>query len=184
MDVYTEKVDCTNVKSVKEDLLKFLSDYEVYVYTRADKGYEYLGMYSFMLVIKNPYSNETLDIELGGSFTVFFSNWHAHYFAFDNDYEQMKRDIKGLLSGSIGALLVMDSSNKLIVTDLCSADFTKMTDKLQFLRSHIYNEDKFEKIIKTGGSMHIVFWNPAKLLRFDIIADGEVNDEYSNQLME
>ena len=34
----------------------------------------------------------------------------------------------------------------LVVTDLCSADFTKMTDKLQFLRSHIYNEDKFEKL--------------------------------------
>lgn len=72
----------------------------------------------------------------------------------------------------------------LVVTDLCSADFTKMTDKLQFLRSHIYNEDKFEKIIKTGGSMHVVFWNPAESLMFDIIADGEVNDEYSTQLME
>lgn len=184
MDVYTEKVDCTNVKSVKEDLLKFLSDYEVYVYTRADKGYEYLGMYSFMLVIKNPYSNETLDIELGGSFTVFFSNWHAHYFAFDSEYEQMKKDIRGLLNGSIGALSVMDSSNKLIVTDLCSADFTKMTDKLLFLRSHIYDEDKFETIIKTGGSMHVVFWNTAESLMFDIIADDKFKDEYSTKLMD
>ena len=32
--------------------------------------------------------------------------------------------------------------------------------------------------------MHVVFWNPAESLMFDIIADGEVNDEYSTQLME
>ncbi|WP_029543025.1 hypothetical protein [Selenomonas sp. AB3002] len=160
-----------NRVQLKEDLLRYFGDYEVEVYSRGNKGYEYLEADDFVLVIKNPYCNKTLDIELRGDFTVFFSDWHAHYFAFDNDYEEMKKDILGLLRGKIGVMLAVDSLNKPLSSHLCSARLTGLTDKFHLLNRYVHSEDVARKIIKMGGSIHIVCWNPADSSTFDIPAE-------------
>lgn len=58
---YYDEIEITASK--KEDLLQFLRGYEVSVYSNSDEGYDYLEDNDLMLVVKNPYCDETLDIE-------------------------------------------------------------------------------------------------------------------------
>lgn len=68
---YYDEIEITASK--KDDLLQLLSDYEVNVYSNADEGYDYLEENDLMLVVQNPYCNETLNIELAGEFSIFFA---------------------------------------------------------------------------------------------------------------
>ena len=97
---YYDEIEITASK--KNDLLQFLNGYEVSVYSNSDEGYDYLEDNDLMLVVKNPYCDETLDIELAGEFSLFFAGWHTHYFTYEFDYEEMKKDIMGLLKGKFG----------------------------------------------------------------------------------
>lgn len=66
---YYDEIKITTSK--KDNLLQFLKGYEVFVYSNSDEGYDYLEDNDLMLVVKNPYCNETLDIELAGEFSCF-----------------------------------------------------------------------------------------------------------------
>ena len=104
---YYDEIEITASK--KDDLLQFLKGSEVSVYSNSDEDYDYLEDNDLMLVVKNPYCDETLDIELAGEFSLFFAGWHTHYFTYEYDYEEMKKDIMGLLKDDMGALIVETS---------------------------------------------------------------------------
>lgn len=122
---YYDEIEITASK--KDDLLQFLKGYEVSVYSNSDEGYDYLDDNDLMLVVKNPYCDETLDIELAGEFSLYFAGWHTHYFTYEYDYEEMKKDIMGLLKGDIGALIATSSESWLCST-LCKDEVSHLTD--------------------------------------------------------
>ncbi len=153
--------------SKKDDLLQFLKGYEVSVYSNSDEGYDYLDDNDLMLVVKNPYCDETLDIELAGEFSLYFAGWHTHYFTYEYDYEEMKKDIMGLLKGDIGALIATSSESWLCST-LCKDEVSHLTDEIQLLKKNIPYEETIDKFTKHGDCIKVVYWNPTDTISFDV----------------
>ena len=162
---YYDEIEITASK--KDDLLQFLKGYDVSVYSNSDEGYDYLEDNDLMLVVKNPFCEETLDIELAGEFSLYFAGWHTHYFTYEYDYEEMKKDIMGLLKGNIGALIVTSSESWLCST-LCKDEVSHLTDEMQLLKKNIPYEETLDKLIKHGGCIKVVYWNPADTISFDV----------------
>lgn len=162
---YYDEIEITSSK--KDDLLQFLSEYEVNTYSNADEGYDYLEDNALMLVVKNPYCDETLDIELSGEFSLFFAGWHTHYFTYEYDYEEMKKDIRGLLKGDIGALIV-NTSKGWLCSNLCKEEVNHLTDEIQLLKTSIRHEETIDEFLKLGGCIKVVRWNPADTISFDV----------------
>ena len=152
-------------------MLQFLNGYEVSVHSNADEGYDYLEDNDLMLVVKNPYCDETLDIELAGEFSLFFAGWHTHYFTYEYDYEEMKKDIIGLLNGDIGALVVNTSEGWLCST-LYKKDVDHLTDEIQLFKESIHHKETVDKFLRLGGRINIVYWNPADTISFDVVAEN------------
>ena len=166
---YYDEIEITASK--KDDLLQLLSDYEVNVYSNADEGYDYLEENDLMLVVQNPYCNETLNIELAGEFSIFFAGWHTHYFTYEYDYSEMKKDIIGLLKGDIGALVV-DTVDGWLCSALCKDEVSHFTDEIKLLKKCISHEETVEKFIKSGGRISVVYWNPMDTICFDVFGEG------------
>jgi len=166
---YYDEIEITASK--KNDLLQFLNGYEVSVYSNSDEGYDYLEDNDLMLVVKNPYCDETLDIELAGEFSLFFAGWHTHYFTYEYDYEEMKKDIIGLLNGDIGALVVNTSEGWLCST-LYKKDVDHLTDEIQLFKESIHHKETVDKFLRLGGRINIVYWNPADTISFDVVAEN------------
>lgn len=167
---YYDEIEITASK--KEDLLKFLKGYEVSVYSNSDEGYDYLEDNDLMLVVKNPYCDETLDIELAGEFSLFFAGWHTHYFTYEYDYEEMKKDIMGLLKGDMGALIV-ETSEGWLGSSLCKDDVSHLTDEMQLLKNSFHHGETVDKFKQLGGRIKIVYWNPTDTISFDVVS-GEL----------
>lgn len=155
--------------SKKDDLLQFLKGYEVSVYSNSDEGYDYLEDNDLMLVVKNPYCNETLDIELAGEFSLFFAGWHTHYFTYEYDYEEMKKDIMGLLKGDMGALIV-ETAEGWLGSSLCKDDVSHLTDEMQLLKNSLHHGETIDKFKRLGGRIKIVYWNPTDTISFDVVS--------------
>lgn len=162
---YYEEIQYTSSKA--EDLIQFLENYEVDVLTNKDADCEYLDDNDLLLSVKNPYCDQTLDIELAGGFSVFFAGWHAHYFTYEYDYRVMKKDILGILDGSF-CVMVANTQEGWLCSVLCSDDVLHVTDGIQILRKTIQNEEIVEKLISMGGCVQIIHWNPADTISFDI----------------
>lgn len=169
---YYDEIEVTASK--KDDLLQFLKEYEVSVYSNSDKGYDYLEDNDLMLIVKNPFCDETLDIELAGEFSLFFSGWHTHYFANEYYYEKMKKDIIGLLKGDIGAMIVT-CSEKWLCSDLCREEISHLTDEIQLFEKHMQDEETIAKFIKHGGCIQVVYWNPIDTISFDVNSEDLIS---------
>lgn len=167
---YYDEIEITTSK--KEDLLQFLKGYEVSVYSNSDEGYDCLEDNDLMLVVKNPYCEETLDVELAGEFSLFFAGWHTHYFTYEYDYEEMKKDIMGLLKGDLGALTV-ETSEGWLGSSLCKEDVSHLTDEMELLKNSFHHAETVDKFKRLGGRIKIVYWNPTDTLSFDVVS-GEL----------
>lgn len=168
---YYDEIEITASK--KDDLLHFLKGYEVSVYSNSDDGYDYLEDNDLMLVVKNPYCDETLDIELAGEFSLFFAGWHTHYFTYEYDYEEMKKDIIGLLKGNIGALTI-ETSEGWLGSTLCKDEVSHLSDEMQLLKKSFQHGETIDKFSRLGGVIKITYWNPADTISFDV-APGNIN---------
>lgn len=162
---YYDEIEITASK--KDDLLQLLKGYEVSVYSKSDEGYDYPKDNDLMLVVKNPYCDKTLDIELAEEFSLFFAGWHAHYFTYEYDYGEMKQDIMGLLKGDMSALIVQTSEGW-IGSCLCKDDVSHLTDEMQLLKNNFQQDETMDKFIRLGGRIKIVYWNPANTISFDV----------------
>lgn len=163
---YYDEIEITASK--KDDLLQFLKGYEVSVYSNSDEDYDYLEDNDLMLVVKNPYCDETLDIELAGEFSLFFAGWHTHYFTYEYDYEEMKKDIMGLLKGDMGALIV-ETSEGWLGSSLCKDNVSHLTDEIQLLKNSFHHGETVDKFKRLGGRIKIVYWNPTDTISFDVV---------------
>lgn len=167
---YYDEIEITASK--KEDLLQFLKGYEVSVYSNSDEGYDYLEDNDLMLVVKNPYCDETIDIELAGEFSLYFAGWHTHYSPYEYDYGEMKNDIMGLLKGDMGALIV-ETSEGWLGSSLCRDEVSHLTDEMQLLKNSFHHGETVDKFKRLGGCIKIVYWNPTDTLSFDVVS-GEL----------
>ncbi|SDZ83694.1 hypothetical protein [Selenomonas ruminantium] len=156
----------------KDDLCNFLNEYDINLFTKLDDGYDFLDEDALMLVVNNPYCDNALEIELSGEFTVFFAGWHAHYFPYKEDYEEMKKDIKAILNDDVGALVV-DTPRGGVCDSLYYDDVFPYTDVIKIVRKYIHNEEIADKFIKSGGTIKFEYWNPQNTLTFDIPGVGE-----------
>ena len=171
-NTHQDSNDIDSSISKKNDLLKLLDDYEVKVYSNADVDYDYLSDESFMLVVINPYGDNTLEIEIGDECTVFFAGWHAHYFTFASDYEEMKKDITGILEGDIGVLLVANSTGRFMHSELYFSEISHLTDEIGLLSN--VNEETTKHLFETGGKIYVKYWKPADSFTFDIPIGGKI----------
>ena len=166
---YYDEIEITASK--KDNLLQFLKGYEVSVYSNSDEDYDYLEDNDLMLVVKNPYCDETLDIELAGEFSLFFAGWHMHYFTYEYDYEEMKKDIilcgvggQGILSV---ATIIGEAATKAGV-NLKQAEVHGMSQRGGDVQSNLRlsTEPIYSDLIPKGGCDLIISMEPMEALRY------------------
>ena len=162
---YDDDIEITASK--KDDLLHFLSGYDVKVYSNTDEGYDYLEEDDLMLVVNNPYCDEEIYIELGWEFTLSFSTWHTHYLATEYGYEKMKKDILKLLNGDMGVVIV-DSDRGWHSSCLFNGDASHFKDGKSLLKELSYDKETIKNYVELGVRVRIIYWNPEDTISFDI----------------
>ena len=95
-----------------KDILNSFADHNPKVFSKQDAGYDWLEEDdSICIVFENPYGGSPLEINIGDSerFTLFFSERHAHYEAYQEDYEDMLTRISDIFSKSFFSLFNLTS---------------------------------------------------------------------------
>lgn len=68
------------------------------VHTNAEAEFEYLGENDCAIVAKNPHGGHDITFDLVGEFILFFAGWHAHYFPYEYDFQQMLQDADDIMN--------------------------------------------------------------------------------------
>lgn len=88
-----------------DEILELLEDYEVEEYTCHDKLYDYLNEDDRVIVVKNPYSPHHLIIEKTEDVCVYFHAWQSRCYFTDNDFIELKSELKGILENRHAAII-------------------------------------------------------------------------------
>lgn len=88
----------------KDDILSRFGQYQTEVHTKAEPEYDDLECdEAVMIIIRNPYWEQDLELELDAEFTLFFGGYHTHYFTYEYDYNQMLRTVQDILDNRLCA---------------------------------------------------------------------------------
>ncbi len=160
----------------EKDILEIFADYEPMSFSKNDTGYDWLEYDdSKCIVFENPYGGSPLEISIGddGRFTLFFSEHHAHYEAYQGDYEDMITMISNILNNCVCTATIKDDKEKwyggcYLPTEDSDKPPMKMFD-------FVFREDEFRNhLIKYGYSISLKYWDP----KYDkmIKVDSQEND--------
>lgn len=162
---YNDEIKATNSK--KEELLKLLKNYSVEVHTRVDTGYDYLEENDIVLIVKNPYSDNDMDIEMAGEFTVYFAEWHAHYFSYENEYRTMLKDIQNIIDCK-ACILKVSSTKRWLGSTIINENVIKTSDKMSLILKVVNQSEFLNEIKDIGGKLQLNYWNPELNLEIDL----------------
>lgn len=156
-----------------------LKGYKVIEHTNNETDYEYLEDGDILLEVINPYSENSVYIELSGEFSLFFEEWHSHYLPYETEYFDLKSDLQGILNGENGALVVY-SSKRWLGSTLHKGKISHSTNK-QMLLPEIVSKNEFMNEIKSlGGKLTATYWNPIDDCVFEIPKeDSKINTKES-----
>jgi len=158
-----------DTSALQEDLLAALSSQHVTVHTNEEPDFDYMENEDVAFVVKNPYNDEDLLVELCGELSVFFGLWHGQYKAEEADYEKMKKDIAAILAGNAGVLSLYAEDHWLGST-LCPEKVAADTDIAKLLERCWEKQELKEKLLAQGGRVELLYWDPAENKSFTIPA--------------
>lgn len=88
------------IASKLDDILMLFQDYKVEKHTDDEKGYEFLDVGQYFIIIKNPEGENNLSIKLGKEFTLFFGGWHFEYTANEEGYRALIETMRTIIDCS------------------------------------------------------------------------------------
>lgn len=156
----------------KADVKTIFGEYEIIEHTNAEADYDYLEDAESILEIVNPYRDENLFIEFGDEFTVYFSGWHAHYFAYESEYERMKRDALGIARGEYAALRFLVCGRylgEILLTD----EISPFTEPAYLISKMYFPEDFLSRIRDKGAVIFAEYWRPDDSYEFYAPSESE-----------
>ena len=156
--------------SKKDDLLEFLKDYDVTVYSNKDSGYESLQDTDCLIMVKNPLCDVDLGIALYDEITFSFSSWHSHCSTDKYYYAQMKEKISGVLNGDIAVFAMFSRDDKWEGSTLCSEKITNLPEAIEFINNNWQNNDPL-----IGDKIKLTYWNPNDSLVFEVTSKENEN---------
>lgn len=144
------------------ELLEIFKEYKPESYSKSDNGYDWLeDDQSKCIVIKNPYCEDNVEIELEdmNQITLFFAGYHTHYYAYQGEYEDMIKTIKSILINETGSGVIKNLSGKWFGSSLVEKSEIKKDPQVVF--DFIFNIDEFRKNLSENGfEINFYFWNP------------------------
>lgn len=152
--------DTEFVQSKKRELLELLKEQDVKCEIQGE--YEYI-------VIKNPYC-EDRGLEIcfdDAGFLLLFGGWHGHYDYYEDDYDNLKESIVGILNGDCYALSAIND-NKIHCSTLRLGDVSKYSSVEEIIKDdYNYFSVILEDALKLGYSIQVTTWNPVYTKSFD-----------------
>ena len=146
----------------EKDILSGFADLNPKSFSKQDAGYDWLEEDdSKCIVFENPYGGSPLEINIGdsGMFTLFFSEHHAHYEAYQGDYEDMLTRISGIFSNNICAATIKDCKGKWYGS--CFLTKEESGKSAPEIFKFVFKEEEFRNHLnKYGYSYSLNYWNP------------------------
>lgn len=151
----------------KDEICGLFSGYKIIEHTNAEPDYTYLEDDDVILEIVNPYRDENLFIELAAEFTLFFGDWHCHYFADEEDYCEMKKDALALVNGEYG-VLGLYAEGKWLGNTLLKEKVSDSTEPWTLIDKMNFPEEFLQKIRTKGASIPVDYWRTKGRYKFDV----------------
>ena len=144
------------------EILNELEFYSTSVLTSVDEGYDWLEEDSKCIVILSSNGGDNMEIVLsdGGEFTLYFADAHAHYLAYQYDFESMLQDIKDILDNRLCSGNLTDSEGKWYGSGIFKMD--KISENTESVFQHVFETKEFsDHLMKMGYTAEYKFWDPA-----------------------
>ena len=146
----------------EEELLEIFREYKPTSYSITDEGYDWLeNDQSKCIVIKNPYCENDVEIELENmdQITLFFADFHTHYFAYQGYYDDMVRTVKSILMNETCSGVIKNLNGKWFGSTL--AEKSEIGKDPQVVFDFIFNIDEFRRNLSENGyKINYCFWDP------------------------
>lgn len=155
-------------ENVYDDVLELLRGFEVIEHSPQEEDWCHLCDSDFGLEVKNPHPGGVpLLIDLAGNFSVFFGEWHAHYDACLDDYEDWFRPaVKNLLTNARCTLWLADANGEWMESILSESALRRDCSLDAALRECDIHEEMHERLDKLGGLIKVSYFDPS--LSFEI----------------
>ena len=150
-----------NPMDKQDDLLDMLKNYQVELHTTEDKDYDYLDEDTLCIVVQNRQTEDNIEIYLEnqGEFTFCFGGCHCHYSPYEDEYEEMKKEIQSILNGTtFAASMYYGNESKWIGSTFLNFEAVNEPIKKNFDFVLKHKEFK-ERLYGNGGLVKYVFWN-------------------------
>ena len=148
---------------VKDDVAEWLRGWESVEHTMAEAEWDYLEENDYAIEVKNPApGGEPLVLEFAGDFTIFFGGWHAHYFSYIYDYEEIfRREAEDLLNNRKCAVVLYDNEDHWHGAALSKKALTKDCG-LDAAYAVLGNKNKEPWRLDKGGRIEVNYFDPTK----------------------
>ena len=139
----------------KDFLMEHFSKLEPEIHTCKEKDYDYLEDGAYAVVVKNPECDRNMEIEMAGDFTLYFSDWHFHYPAYEYDFNEMIKDADRIIKNELCAVIVEVDGNWTSSTlREASESISKLKNSLRHLGRYL---DKNIPIDYTSDINNLIF---------------------------
>ena len=143
------------------ELTEMLRAYNPIIHSKLDQGYAWLDEHSFCIEIPNPNADQSLFIayEADVEFTISLSHYHSHYFANEEEYSSMCRQVLELLNNKCcAAAIFCGSENRWMGSTLI--DKEKISLPIEELFAFVFKYDDYAKEMRENGAeARFVFWD-------------------------
>ena len=160
MTEHPNYVEINPIEKLNE-ILDELKSYSTSVLTSEDDGYGWIGEDSKCIVVSDPSGVSSMEIVLsdGGEFTLYFADAHAHYLAYQYDFERMLQDIQSILDNRICSGNLTDAEGEWYGSGFFEKD--RISNDPESVFQHAFEIKEFcEHLIKVGYIAEYKFWNP------------------------
>lgn len=146
--------------------------YEIIEHTNTETDYEHLEDTEVVLEIVNPYRDENLFIELAGELTLYFSSWHSHYYSYEYEYSEIKKDALAIINGEYGALSFF-VEDKWLGGTLFKEEISHFTKPDDLIARMNFPEDHLQKAREKGIVILVDYWKFNDYYEFDVPKESE-----------
>ncbi|MBQ9383885.1 MAG: hypothetical protein IJT87_06575 [Ruminiclostridium sp.] len=163
-----------SIQEAVSDLTNLLSEkgLDYTVHTQNDEGYDYLDDEECRSINMVNKSGDELFIDLQGEFTIFFQEWHEHYYTEKWDYDKLKNDLLDLLSNKLFVFTVMCNNEWMCSVLVRDSQISKEEVK-QKVRKYLNHPEFRNKLKINGADICFKFWDD-KLNKKIIFKPGEI----------
>lgn len=155
-------------EDVKDDLIESLRGCEIAEHSSNEEEWQDVGDNGFGIEIKNPHpGGEAILLDIGGEFSIFFGEWHAHGASCLDDYEEwFKPTIKKLLENKECALCLVDGNGRWLLSTLSDEPLSRDCAPEKIMSILDLSENFRQDVERLGGTVTVQYFDPR--LSFEI----------------